>query len=188
MPDSHQPLSAEDSRPAMGGASFSLRNRIERMLWKIAWRVVCALCPIKPARRGILRLFGAQIGAGAVIYPSAQIWLPRYLTMGDFATLGPGVECYNMAMVSLGEGAIVSQCAVLCAGSHDVDDPNFQLVTGPIHIGAKAWIAAEAFIGPHSVIGDGAVIGARACHFGRVPDWEIWAGNPAKKLRSRGQS
>jgi len=90
-----------------------------------------------------------------------------------------------MAPISLGSYALVSQGAYLCAGTHDVDDPNFQLVTKPILIGNNAWVAAEAFVGPGVTIGNGAVLGARAVTFKNLDDGVIYVGNPARSVRKR---
>jgi putative colanic acid biosynthesis acetyltransferase WcaF len=90
-----------------------------------------------------------------------------------------------MARITLGAHVTVSQDACLCAGSHDIDDPDFQLLTKPIVIGDHAWVAAGAFVGPGVTIGDGAVLGARAVTFKDLPEWEVYAGNPASFSRNR---
>lgn len=105
--------------------------------------------------------------------------------MAPYACLGPKVNCYNMAPIRLGDKAIVSQGAHLCAGTHDIDDPNHQLVTKPITIGDGAWIAAEAFIGPGVTIGAQAVVGARAVLTKDAEPYGVYIGNPAKWLRDR---
>jgi putative colanic acid biosynthesis acetyltransferase WcaF len=138
-----------------------------------------------PWRRLILRLFGAKIGRGAHIYSSARIWDPRTLAMNSHACLGPRVDCYSMATITLGAHAIVSQDACLCAGLHDIDDPGFQLMTKPIIVGDRAWVAAGAFVGPGVSIGEGAVLGARAVSFSDVEPWAVYIGNPARRLRER---
>ena len=116
---------------------------------------------------------------------SARVWLPSHLEMHERALIGPGLNVYCMAPIVVGAHAIVSQRAHLCAGSHDVDSPDFQLVARPIHIGERAWIAAEAFVGPGARIGEGAVLGARAVAFGELQPWTVYAGNPAKPIRRR---
>ena len=85
------------------------------------------------------------------------------------------------------KGALVSQRAHLCAGSHNVYDPNFKLIAKPIIIGPQSWIATEAFVGPGVAIGEGAVLGARAGAFFDIPEWSIFRGNPATfhKMRPR---
>ncbi len=89
-----------------------------------------------------------------------------------------------MAPVALGAYALVSQGAHLCAGTHDIDDPHFQLRTAPITIGPKAWVAAGAFVGPGVMIGEGAVLGARAVAFTDLAPWMVYIGNPMRALRS----
>ena len=185
---SNAPLDASRSKPVTGGPSFSLANRLERGVWRIVWFLFARAVPPpvgKGWRRVLLRIFGAKIGAGAHIYASARVWLPRHLTMASNATLGPSVECYNMAPVNIGESAIISQRAFLCTGSHDTRDPHFQLVTAPISIGRGSWIAAEAYIGPGVTIGSNAVVAARACVVSDVPAGTIWGGNPAKQIGER---
>jgi len=90
-----------------------------------------------------------------------------------------------MAQITIGANAIVSQDAELCAGTHDVEDPDFQLVAKPIVIGDHTWIAAGAFVGPAVTIGEGAILGARAVTFKDLPPWEIYIGNPARFLKTR---
>ncbi len=90
-----------------------------------------------------------------------------------------------MAPISLGERVVVSQRAHLCAGTHDVRDPNFQLVARPIRIGDQAWVAAEAFVGPGVSVGEGCVIGARAVLMRDAEPWTIYAGNPATPIKKR---
>lgn len=183
-----KPLPACDSRPLDGGPSFSLANRVERLAWTIAWTCLARWTP-RPLfggwRCAVLRLFGAHVGKGCAVAPDVVIWLPRNLMMADRSTLASGVQCYNMAPVTLGAGAIVSQRAFLCAGSHDYRDPEFQLVTAPITIGPKAWVAAEAFVGPGVEVGEGAVLAARGCAVRNLDSWTVFAGNPAKPVRRR---
>ena len=114
---------------------------------------------------------------------SARVWFPAHLAMARGAVIGPGVNVYCMGTISLGEEVLVSQGAHLCAGTHDYDSPQFQLVARPIHIGARAWIAAEAFVGPGTRIGEGAVLGARAVAFGELAAWTVYSGNPARPIR-----
>ena len=60
--------------------------------------------------------------------PSARVWHPPHLHLADRALLAQrGPTCDNMAPISLGVGALVSQGAHLCAGSHDITSANFQL-------------------------------------------------------------
>lgn len=133
----------------------------------------------------LLRVFGARVHPTARVYGSARVWYPPNLTMHSNSVLGPSVRCYCMDKVVLDEGAIVSQGAHLCAGTHDIRDPDFQLVTRPIYIGVRAWVAADAFIGPGVVVGEHAVIGARAVVFGAAEAYGVYVGNPARLSKKR---
>jgi putative colanic acid biosynthesis acetyltransferase WcaF len=181
------PLDARLARSLEGGPSFPLGSRLYRALWRLAWAALAAWSPpfMHAWRRLVLKLFGARMAPGARVYASVRIWDPRNLAMGVRSCLGPRVDCYSMASVSLADGAIVSQDACLCAGSHDIDDPAFQLVAKSIVIGERAWIAAGAFVGPGVSVGEGAVLGARGVAFSDLEAWSVHIGNPARRLRRR---
>ena len=186
---SSPPLQTETQTnlPQDGGPSFSLSNRLIRMVWGGVWLLLASWtpAPLHPWRRALLRLFGARMGRRADVRGSSRIWMPSNLVMADHALIGPNVNCYNQAPITLGERALISQGAHLCAGTHDIDQAHFPLVARPIRIGAHAWVAADAFVGPGADLGDGVVVGARAVVFGRLAPWTVYAGNPAKPIRQR---
>jgi putative colanic acid biosynthesis acetyltransferase WcaF len=173
--------------PIRGGPTFSLRHRLLRLGWRTAWVILAKWTP-PPAHawRGfLLRLWGADVARTARIYGNVVVWWPPHLSVGEHASLGPGVICYNVATIRLEPFAIVSQRTHLCAGTHDCDDAAFPLRARAITIGAHAWVAAEAFVGPGVKVGEGAVLGARGVAMRDLADWTIYGGNPATPLRSR---
>ena len=169
------------------GPTFPLSHRLFRMVWRVSWALLGAWTPppLHGWRRRLVRLFGGRIAPTAQIYGSVRIWYPPNLEMGPYACLGPGVDCYCMAPIVLGPGALVSQRAYLCAGTHDIADPDFPLITRAIDIGADAWIAAEAFVGPGVTVGEGAVLGARGVAVRDLAPWTVYGGNPARALKVR---
>lgn len=182
-----EPLDAQSSRPLEGGASFSLRNRLTRVVWRAAWLVLARWTPppLHGWRRLVLRAFGAKVAPGARVHASASVWLPANLELGDNCLIGPGVTLYNQGRITIGARSVVSQGAHLCASSHDVSDPHFQLVVRPISVGAGCWVAAEAFVGPGVIMGDGAVLAARGVLFQDAKPDTIYRGNPAVPIKSR---
>lgn len=182
-------MSAGQDLSVRHAPSFSLANRLLRVLWLIAWTGLCRFTPppLWGWRRTVLRLFGARIGGGARIYGSTRIWLPSNLDLGPGAMLGRDVNCYNQARITIGAGTVVSWHATLCSSTHDFTDPAFPLVLRPIWIGRDAWIAAEAFVGPGVTIGDGAVVGARCAAMRDLAGWSVYSGDPATKVRDRSQ-
>ncbi len=166
----------------------SLRNIIGRLLWGIVWLLLYRPSPkiCHGWRRFLLRFFGAKVGKGACPHPSARIWAPWNLEMGEYSCLSFGVDCYCVDKIRIGSHATVSQYSFLCTATHDYEDMHMALVTAPITIGDSAWICADVFIGPGVIIGEGAVIGARSSLFKNVEPWTIVAGNPARFIKSRG--
>lgn len=178
-------LQGVDSKVA---PSFSLGNRLARVLWGVVYVLFFLPTPrvCHGWRRAILRAFGARVGPGAHIYPRVKIWAPWNLSIGALAGVANGVTLYSMGTITLGERCVISQGAHLCTGSHDFNDPLFQLTTQPITIGRDAWICAEAFICPGAEIADGAVVGARSVVTrSLLASWTVYAGMPARKIAIR---
>lgn len=165
----------------------SAANKLARLAWHLAWLLFFRPSPWfwHVPRRVLLRLFGAKVGRGVQIMPSAQIWAPWNLELGDYATISHGVDLYNVARIEIGAHATVSQRAFLCTATHEVDHPNMPLKTAPIHVGAGAWICAEAYLHPGITVGVDAVVGVRAVALHDVPSGQIVGGNPARFLRQR---
>ena len=180
-------LSAKESKPLQGGPSFSFKHRLFRASWNTVWFILGAWtpAPLHKWRILLLRVFGAQIHKTAHVYGSSRVWYPPNLIMEAGSCLGPKVNCYCMALIHLGRSAIVSQGAYLCAGMHDIEDPEFQLMVRPINIGANAWLAADSFVGPGVTVGECVVLGARSVLFKTVEPHGVYVGNPAQLIRYR---
>ncbi|HEY2122813.1 MAG TPA: DapH/DapD/GlmU-related protein [Chthoniobacterales bacterium] len=85
--------------------------------------------------------------------------------------------------IAIGEGAVISQDAYLCAASHDYADPAFPLIHGRIAIGKKAWVGARAIVLLGTTIGDRSVVGAGSVVTKGVPPDSVCAGNPARVVK-----
>lgn len=159
----------------------STGDKLRRLGWNLVWALVYRLIPtpLFGVRRAILKAFGAKLAPTARPYPGARIWAPWNLRMEDYGCLADGVNCYNVANVTIGAYATVSQGAHLCTPSHDFRRDGFPLTAAEIVIGPRAWVATEAFIGPGVSLGAYAVVGARAVLNRSVPEHCVVAGNPA---------
>jgi putative colanic acid biosynthesis acetyltransferase WcaF len=170
----------------MTAMTLTPANKALRGLWQLVWLLLFRPTPV-PLHRWrafLLRLFGARLGRGVLVYPSARIWAPWRLAMGDRAVIGPHVECYCVERVELGAGAVVSQFSHLCTASHDYTRRAHPLVAAPITLGEGAWVTTDVFVAPGVTIGERAVVLARSTVLGDVPPWRVWGGYPA---RDRGE-
>jgi len=152
------------------------------LLW---WLVQAVTFPLSPHnfngfRRFILRLFGAKIGQGVLIRPTARFTYPWKVEIGDYTWIGDDVVLYSLENIRIGCHCVISQKSYLCTGSHDIHDAAFSLKTAGISIGNGVWIATDCFIGSGVQIGANAVIGTRSSVFSSIPAQQVCWGTPAR--------
>jgi len=169
------------------GPSFTVRNRIFRVIWQIVSFFLFKYTPnpLFAWRCFVLRLFGAKIGKGVHVYPGVKIWAPWNIVLDDQCGISNGVLLYSQGKITIGKKTVISQGCHLCAGTHDYTIKGFPLVTKPINIGDNVWIAAEAFIHPGITIADGCVIGARSVVNKNLSSWMVCAGHPCVEIKRR---
>ncbi|MEI7729533.1 MAG: WcaF family extracellular polysaccharide biosynthesis acetyltransferase [Verrucomicrobiota bacterium] len=172
---------------AFTGPSFTLKNRLGRLVWGWVYVVLFRLSPrpLHGWRCFLLRCFGAKLGRNCHIYPKAIIWAPWNLECGDEVGVADGATLYTQARITLGYRCVVSQGSHLCTGTHDYESAGFELYARPITVGAMAWLCAECFIGPGITIGEGSVVGARSVVTKDMPARMVCAGHPCKPLKPR---
>jgi putative colanic acid biosynthesis acetyltransferase WcaF len=156
-------------------------------LW---WVVQMTLFRLSPQpmygwRNFLLRLFGAKIGKGTIIRPTAEITYPWKLTIGEHCWVGDYAGLYTLGEIRIGDNACISQHCYLAGAGHDYTRPTFDMVANPITIGAEVWLATRVFVAPGVTVGRGAVVGAGSVVMKDVPPMMICAGNPVKVLRPR---
>jgi len=156
---------------------------------RVAWGVARPLLRCSPRRAGgwrrwLLRRFGARVGQGVQIHPTAVIFIPWNLEIGDWSSIGFDALIYNLGPIQIGKRVTISQRAHLCGGTHDHRDPALPLIKSPITIGDDCWVCADAFVGPGVIVGEQAVVAARAVVVQAVNVGEIVGGNPARKIGS----
>jgi putative colanic acid biosynthesis acetyltransferase WcaF len=166
---------------------YSVRQQVQRVLWWVGsfFLFKLSLRPMYGWRRWVLRLYGAKLGDHVCIQRSARIEFPWNLEMGRFSCIGEGAWVYNLAPITVGEFATISQRVFLCTGSHDYTKPQMPLVTKPIVVGRGAWLAADVFVGPGVRVGDHAVVAARSVVVKDLPAEMVCAGHPCKPLKPR---
>jgi len=168
-------------------ASYRGRSRYFVQLW---WLVQATLFSCSPQvmygfRRWLLRIFGAQVGKGAIIRPSVKVTYPWKVKIGEYAQIGDDVVLYSFAAITIGDSAVVSQNSYLCAGTHDFRSESFEIQSFPITIEDQVWLAADVFVAPGVTVGSGTVVGARSSVFTNLPAMMICTGSPARPVRPR---
>ncbi len=127
-----------------------------------------------------------------VVYPW-DIRCSEYIELGKNTFIGPDVLLIadRDTPIKIGSKVMLGPRVRIIANHHRVDDPTIPIMdagyspVGMIVICDEVWIGAGATILKGVTLGRGAVIGAGAVVTKDVPPYEIWAGNPARKVRSR---
>jgi acetyltransferase-like isoleucine patch superfamily enzyme/glycosyltransferase involved in cell wall biosynthesis len=181
-PDPDQPLQMHPE-----ASPWSFKEKLGRAVWMVFGRPLFRVSFHNwyGFRARLLRLFGARIGHGVAIRPSANIEVPWMIDIDDDATLGDHAILYSLGRIRIGKRSIISQYAHLCAGTHDYSDHTFRLLRTPITIGDDVWIGADAFIGPGVTVGSLSVVGARSSTYKDLPERQVFVGNPAKPIKER---
>lgn len=180
------------ARPYIGEGCvtpYPAREVVLRLLWSCVQATLFRWSP-RPWHRfraELLRLFGAEIPAPGqvVVFPTVQVVFPWKLTLHPRSMVGPHVRVYNLAHITLGYGANISQYTHLCAGTHDFMRWDMPLVAQPIVIGENVWVATEVFVGPGVTIGELSVVGARSVVVRDLPPRKICVGQPCRPVKDR---
>lgn len=165
---------------------YSKKEILLRVCWGFA-KIIFRLTP-RPCfglRRLILLLFGAKLGHRVHIYPSANVYYPWNLEVGEDSSIGEWALIYSLGKITIGARVTISQQVHLCAGTHDYRKPNMPLIKSPIFIGDNAWVCANAFVGPDTSIGEYAIVGASSVVLKAVKANTIVGGNPAQFIKVR---
>jgi putative colanic acid biosynthesis acetyltransferase WcaF len=169
-----------------GALKYTRTEQLRRVLWGLGqWLIRLSPRPCFAWRRAVLRLFGARVGEQVRVYPSSHLYMPWNVELGDWSALGEDVLIYSLGKVRIGANATLSYRAHVCAGSHDLNDPQLPLLKPSVTLEEGVWVGTDAFIGPAVTIQRGAVVGARAVVVKDVEPLAIVAGNPARVIGRR---
>lgn len=153
-----------------------------------------------------------HLGEGVVIEPGVLIFHPETVRINDHVYIGHQtiLKGYYQGHMVIGRGSWVGQrCFLHSAGGidvgervgiapevkiitsvHDIDSAprpvmDYPLKTAPVYLGEGVDVGVGSIVLPGVRIGAFSVIGAGSVVTKNVPEGEIWAGSPARKLRNR---
>ena len=114
------------------------------------------------------------------------------IKIGNKVVVNYNCTMHGQGGITIGDNTLLSPNVSIYAHNHGIKRDQLIRNQGNeslgVTIGKDCWIGAGAIICDGVVIEDGVVIGAGSvvtnCK-GRIPAYEIWAGNPAKKIGER---
>ena len=163
------------------------RSLLKRSAWFFlgAPIVRSAWIPSSTLRVKLLRAFGATIGEGVTIKPSVEVKYPWHLVIGDDCWIGEHVWIDNLTTVRIASNVCISQGAYFCTGNHDWSDEKFGLMIAPIQLDEGSWAGAKCVLTPGVTLARGAIAAAGAVVVGSIPEFQVYAGNPAQFVKAR---
>lgn len=136
-------------------------------------------------RRFILRSFGAEIGKGVIIRPSAKITYPWKVKIGDYSWIGDDVVLYSLDNIIIGKNTVISQKSYICTGTHDYSIIDFPIKGKEINIEDECWLATDVFVSPGVTIKKGTVVGARSTVINDLDSNSVYVGSPVRFIKKR---
>lgn len=113
------------------------------------------------------------------------------LVLADRSVISTGVNIRAAGgEVHVGRGSAIGQYSVLVAANHRTAPGEKRIHTAwdeercGVIVGDNVWVGARCVLLPGCRIGDDAVIGAGSVVRGTVPPGEIWAGTPARRIKT----
>lgn len=129
-----------------------------------------------------------RVDAGVVVTPGA-------VAIGNFVHISGNVHISAGAGLRIGNGCNIGQGAKIYTKSDnylsgEIGGPWFPAESTSSTVGAIALeglniIGANSIIGPGIKMARGSCVGANSFLKASPLPWEVWAGNPAKKVRNR---
>lgn len=143
---------------------------------------------------GVLVFHPENVSVGDGVYVGHNAILKGYhlneMILGDGCWIGQGCFFHSAGGLTVGEAVGVGPMVKILTSEHladrlDVPVLHSPLRFAPVRLGRGCDVGAGAVILPGVTVGEGAIVGAGAVVTRDVPDYEVWAGNPARRLRGR---
>ncbi len=151
----------------------------------LLWLAFVANVPFHGFRRFFFRLAGVKIGSGSTIHVGAKFYSPSGVSIGEGTLVGDHAVLDGRAPLRIGNHVDIASQVMIYNSEHDIAADDF----GPIE--AETVIEDYVFLGPRSIIlpgvtiGRGAVVAAGAVVTKDVEPGMIVGGVPAKVISPR---
>jgi maltose O-acetyltransferase len=183
--------------PAWRRALIALQTEVVGIHPRLhAYNFAAGLLPPRTSgelRAKLLRLTGVSLGTGAQINGPLKISGPgrlmQRLKIGQDSHVGADCVLDLSAQLEIGDRVTIEPGVMILTSTHELDFPKHRagkVITGPVSIGAGAWLRARSVVLPGVTIGAGAVVEAGAVVNKDVEPNTRVGGIPAAKLEVLG--
>lgn len=119
---------------------------------------------------------------------AANVYLHGPIEVGENVSINQ--HCHMEGPIYIGSDTRIGPSTSIFAFNHNFDDAETpvrlqKVKSEGVHIGKDVWIGANVSIVDGVTIGSHAVVGIASVVTKNIPEYEIWAGNPCKKIGER---
>ena len=137
-------------------------------------------------REEIKRQLFRKVGKNVFIEPDFICEMGNNITIGDDTFFNFGCIIFDMGEVTIGKNVMFGPRVGNYTTNHAFDpDERVRnvVISKPVTIGDRAWIAADVKILQGVTIGEGSIVGAGSVVTHDIPAGVVAAGNPCRVLR-----
>jgi maltose O-acetyltransferase len=119
------------------------------------------------------------------IHRNAKFFHVGNIECGKNTVINFGCYLDNRRKISIGNNVGIAHNTKIYTLGHDINDPGFNTKGIDVIIHDHVFIFSNVLIMPGVVIGEGAIVLAGGVVTCDIPAYEVWGGNPAKKIKMR---
>lgn len=138
-------------------------------------------------REEIKRQLFRSVGKNVFIEPDFICEMGNNISIGDNVFMNFGCIIFDMGEVIIGNNVMFGPRVGIYTTNHAFD-PDERIanvvISKPVHIGNRVWVAADVKIVQGVTIGDDSIIGAGSVVTKDIPAGVIAAGNPCRVIRA----
>ncbi|WP_327669405.1 MULTISPECIES: acyltransferase [unclassified Streptomyces] len=137
-------------------------------------------------------IIGQDVTLTVGMMPDLDLGPDPILRIGNGVVLGRGSHVIADTNITIGDDVYAGPYVYVTSANHSYDDPHQPIGkqwprTAPVYIGSGSWLGAGALILPGAQLGRNVVVAAGSVVRGKVPDYSVVAGAPAKVVRQWSQ-
>ena len=152
--------------------------------WLMILRFI-GFVPLHFVRKIFYLASGIDMPFDSTIHIGANFFKPSNITIGHDTIIGDHCFLDGRAPLKIGNHVGIASQVLIYNDEHNINSDDYGNSFGPVEIGDYVFIGPRAIILPGIKIGKGAVVAAGAIVTKDIPEFEIWAGVPAKKINDR---
>lgn len=143
------------------------------------------ICPFFLFKKKYLRLTKVKIGFNSYIHTRVKFFSFGNLTIGDNSSINFGCYLDNRNQIIIHNNVAICHNVKIYTLGHDLDDPYFRGMGGPVIINDYAFVFPNVLIMPNVEIGKGAVVLPGSVVTKNIEPYNVVGGVPAKFVRYR---